>query len=1164
MLQSDVWVPESEIESFVGSAALGRARGYANAEKIRRVTYRGKDHRLTAEVKGSGSQWYSTAVHLTPPDPDGSARPTRALCSCPVAMRCKHAAAVMLFVGEQAQRDMTTPAWRRQAEDSLRALDTHRPRITDTPVIGLQLSLVADDTGPDTPSGIQPGLGNRLKARIVVPGKGGRWKSAGVEWDRLRYGWDGGMSHAQSGWFRAVDALARSHRQARVWLDLCDAEVPALWPLFATAAEADVEIVPGDGLLDVLPGPPRRVGLTTWSPDGSELVVVAAAEVVPRAGGSRHVFDDDDNVAGTGTGTDGFNTGGGSTNRGNTGGGNTNRSSTSGDNTSGGADTDRPLPGALVGERGDMVAVINDRVLELSPVGRLDPGVAGRLRSWRTLTIPDESVGEFCAEFLSDLVDHFPVIDRVGRLELPVLDRVELELNIRPFTVRDARQQRERKTSGLELVLKWHHVEVMRLADGSESRRHRSLNISDMEDGGRDEGDLHAFELVGSILDAGLGWTLGELAFRLSGQEAATLLAEGVDALNALEGISVTVEEEVPQIRRATEGLRVSVDTEEDRSGIDWLGLSVSVSVEGRPVPFAAIFQAVVTGQEEFVTEDGVLVPIDLERFGELKILLEEAIAASADRAGEEPDGTGIKIGLGQAGLLADLAELADDLEPPTGRAKALLELASDTPDPVPVPTALKAELRPYQQEGLNWLAMLWRHKIGGILADDMGLGKTIQALALIAHAHETYAHSEGVGSTEEASPGPFLVVAPSSVVPNWESEARRFVPSLRVTRRQSTEAKSDTTIAEDAAGHDIVVTTSTVLRLDSEAYAGIEWAGVILDEAQQAKNPASKLFAALAGLRADFLLAVTGTPMENNLTELWAVAALSCRGVLPGAKEFRALYRTPIEKNGDHEALQRLRRRLRPFLLRRRKELVAADLPPRSDAVMEVELSTAHRRIYERELARQRASLLALLDDFDANRISILAGLTVLRRLCLDASLVDPEHAGIASAKTDELISSLREVVAEGHRALVFSQFTTYLDTVVERLRAEGISVAHLDGKTSDRAGAVEEFTEGGAQVFCLSLKAGGVGLNLVGADYVFLLDPWWNPATEAQAVDRAHRIGQTRPVLVYRMVARDTIEERVVELQQRKAELFASVLDSGEHFSAALTADDLRGLLD
>lgn len=1149
MLQSDVWVPEPEIKSLVGSAALERARGYANADKIRRVTYRSSDHHLSADIKGSGTQWYSTAVHLSPPGADGSARPKRALCSCPVALNCKHAAALMLFATSRADIATSVPQWRRQAEESLRSLDAARQWTEDAPTIGLQLSLVADDADGDSPSGIQPGLGNRLKARIVVPGKGGRWKSAGVEWDRLRYGWDGGLSHAQSGWFRAVDALARSHRQARVWLDLCDAEVPALWPLFATAAEAEVEIVPGDGLRDVLPGPPRRVGLTTWSPDGSSLVVTAAAEIEPEGAGGRQGNDGDNYDDGLGdddgAGDGNYDAEGRDDNVGNDG--------------DGVGESSRPLPGALVGERGDMVAVINGRILELCPVGRLEPGVVGRIRSWKALTIPDEAVAEFCAEFLPDLVDHFPVIDRVGRLELPEFDRAELELTIRPSVAGDARLGQ-----GLDLVLQWHRVVVLRMSDGSESRQKHPLSAAALVEGGPLGGDSRMLELAGSIEEAGWGWLVTSGAFRVTGQEAGSLLAEGVAVLNALDGVTVSVTEEVPEIRRSTEGLRISVASEDDTSGIDWLGLSVAVTVEGRPVPFASIFQAVVTGQEEFVTADGVLVPIDLERFGELKVLLEEAIAASADRAGKEPDGTGIKIGLGQAGLLADLAELADDLEPPTGRAKTLLELASDTPDSVPVPTALEAELRPYQQEGLNWLAMLWRHKIGGILADDMGLGKTIQALALIAHAHETYAHSEGVGSTEDASPGPFLVVAPSSVVPNWEAEARRFVPSLRVTRRPSTEAKSETTVAADAAGNDIVVTSATVLRLDAESFAAVPWAGVILDEAQQAKNPASKLFAALAGLRADFLLAVTGTPMENNLTELWAVAALSCRCVLPDAKEFRALYRTPIEKSGDSEALQRLRRRLRPFLLRRRKELVAADLPPRSDAVLDVELSTAHRRIYERELARQRASLLALLDDFDANRISILAGLTVLRRLCLDASLVDPEHADIASAKTDELITSLREVVAEGHRALVFSQFTTYLDKVVDRLRDEGITVAHLDGKTTDRAGAVDEFTRGGAQVFCLSLKAGGVGLNLVGADYVFLLDPWWNPATEAQAVDRAHRIGQTRPVLVYRMVARDTIEERVVELQRRKAELFASVLDSGEHFSAALTADDLRGLLD
>jgi superfamily II DNA or RNA helicase len=1099
------WIPESEIEAFVGSAALGRARAYANPGRIRDLALGPGGHTVSAWVEGSAAEWYSTTVTLTDPAPNRSVRPTFSSCTCPVRMRCKHAAAVMLLLEAAATAD-EAPGWRRLAEGAVDALTGHRPR-RESPVVGLQLTVVPDEQVHDGWSGgPRPGLGNRLRARIVVPARGGRWRSAGLEWDRLRYGYTGDLSPAQVSWLRAVDVLARSRRQARVWLDLCDAEVPALWPLFAAAAEAEIEIVPGETLDEVRSGPPRRLGLTAWSPDGREVVVSAAAEVVPGEDGG----PDDDGRG-------------------------------------------RPLPGALVGESGDLVAVVSGRVLELSPVGRLDPGTVRRLRGWRELTIPDEDVPEFCGDYLPALAESYSVADRAGRLELPEFDRVELGLTIRSVSG-PAGYGARFGGAGPDLLLEWSRVVVLRLSDGTETERRFALRGSDSAGV---ESDLVA--ALDRVAQSEWVWALSADPVRVNGLEAALLLVDGVPALRAMEGVRVAVFDGVPEVRRATEEPRVHVAAhEEDRSGIDWLGLSVRVTVEGEAVPFAELFRAVVTGQEEFVTSGGVLVAVDLERFGELRELLEEALQATVERLGTLPDDDGdLRIGLGQAGLFADLAELADDLAPPTGRARALLDLASDTPAPVPVPAALDADLRPYQKEGLDWLALLWRHRIGGILADDMGLGKTVQSLALIAHALET-AEAEG------ELPGPFLVVAPSSVVPNWEAEARRFVPSLRVSRRAVTETKASSTVADDAAGHDIVLTSAAVLRLDAAAYAGVGWAGVILDEAQQAKNPSSKLFAALAGLRADFLLAVTGTPMENNLTELWAVTTLACRGLLPDAREFRTLFRTPIEKHGDAEALRRLRRRLRPFLLRRRKELVAGELPPRTDAVVEVELSAAHRRVYERELARQRAALLKLLDDFDANRITILAGLTVLRRLCLDPAIVDDAHATIASAKTEELLASLREVVAEGHRALVFSQFTTYLDTVVDRLRDEGITVAHLDGSTLDRAGAVGEFTKGGAQVFCLSLKAGGVGLNLVGADYVFLLDPWWNPATEAQAVDRAHRIGQTRPVMVYRMVARDTIEERVVELQRRKAELFASVLDSGVHFSAALTAEDLRGLLE
>jgi SNF2 family DNA or RNA helicase len=326
--------------------------------------------------------------------------------------------------------------------------------------------------------------------------------------------------------------------------------------------------------------------------------------------------------------------------------------------------------------------------------------------------------------------------------------------------------------------------------------------------------------------------------------------------------------------------------------------------------------------------------------------------------------------------------------------------------------------------------------------------------------------------------------------------------------------------------------------------------------------------------LRADVTYAVTGTPLENGLAELWALLSLAAPGLFPSARRFREEYVGPIEKgkvpenqegSGYRERrLERLRRRIRPLMLRRTKELVAADLPPKQEQHLHVELNAAHREVYDTVLQRERQKVLGLLDDLDRNRFIVFRSLTLLRLLSLAPELVDPAHADIPSSKLDALVEQLAEVTAEGHRALVFSQFTSYLDLVAARLRSEGIAYAHLDGSTRDRAGAVDEFRSGGAPVFLISLKAGGFGLTLTEADYVFLLDPWWNPAAEAQAVDRAHRIGQTKTVMVYRMISADTIEEKVMALQERKARLFKAVMDDDALFSQALTADDIRGLLE
>ncbi len=342
-----------------------------------------------------------------------------------------------------------------------------------------------------------------------------------------------------------------------------------------------------------------------------------------------------------------------------------------------------------------------------------------------------------------------------------------------------------------------------------------------------------------------------------------------------------------------------------------------------------------------------------------------------------------------------------------------------------------------------------------------------------------------------------------------------------------------------------------------------MEWSGLILDEAQYVKNHQSKIYQCARRLPAPVKVAITGTPMENNLMELWSLLSITAPGLFPNPGRFREYYAKPIERQGDTGLLAQLRRRIRPLVRRRTKEQVAADLPDKLEQVLEVELHPRHRKLYQTYLQRERQKVLGLIDDINANRFTILSSLTRLRQLSLHAALVDPAHQDLPCSKLDTLLEQIGDVAASGHRALVFSQFTGFLAHVRDRLDEAGVRYCYLDGKTRDRAAVLRRFKDGTDPVFLISLKAGGFGLNLAEADYCFLLDPWWNPAAEAQAVDRAHRIGQTRNVIVYRLIARDTIEEKVMALKARKARLFASVVDEGDVFGASLDADDIRGLL-
>ena len=439
--------------------------------------------------------------------------------------------------------------------------------------------------------------------------------------------------------------------------------------------------------------------------------------------------------------------------------------------------------------------------------------------------------------------------------------------------------------------------------------------------------------------------------------------------------------------------------------------------------------------------------------------------------------------------------------------------------------------------------------------------------------------------------PGPVLVIAPTSVVGTWVEQAGRFCPDLRVRAVTRTSAKRGTSFAEEAAQADVLVTSYTIARLDEDELVAVDLSWLVLDEAQFIKNHASATYKAVRRLRAPSAVAITGTPLENSLMDLWSLLSVSAPGLLPGPDRFTQHYRRPIER-GDTDRLEALRAHMRPFLLRRTKEEVAADLPDKSEQVLAVELPPAHRRAYDARLARERQKVLGLLETDTAQaRFSALRSLTILRQMALDPALVEAGGAdggrsgrgakasgkGRArrrkpTAKIEVLLDTLRPVVAEGHRALVFSQFTRYLTGVREHLEAAGLRTAYLDGATVDRQGAIDSFRSGEADVFLISLKAGGFGLTLTEADYVFLLDPWWNPQVEEQAVDRAHRIGQDKPVMVYRLVSADTIEEKVMDLKEKKAELFDRVVEgagaadeaAGAGMSRArLTAQEIRELV-
>ncbi|MET4096106.1 DEAD/DEAH box helicase [Arthrobacter sp. UYCu712] len=1143
----------------INDRSLAAGLAYAMGSRVSGISFDAATGLMLGKVRGGSDVPYSTTAKLV--RKAGGWSCTVGVCSCPVRKDCKHVAA-LLFAAEDnpatrvqllAPADtsrlarptpvLEVPDW----EQALSPLIA-RPGITQsTNGIPLALQLEIEEPAPHfSYTGRRDPLRSvrQLKARPVIMGAKGKWIRGDVSWNTLSYlSYRRECNEAHVEWMQEFlashTALAnRQHSGTAPWLGLNTYAGKNLWSLLAQARKVGVALVHSRGQEPVrLVEDPAVVGLNLTrfgvglpaaGPDGDGVEGAG----VPKAAGV-------EGAAG-GLPTDGL--------------------SLAPTITVEGAVVDpasvgtigRPAHGIFLTSGGDALPGVApaDSIITLAPLeGGLSEELLTFVTAGATLHIPARDESRFLTGFYPKLKQSARVTASDESVELPTLAVPTLSL-----LANYGADHRVR------LHWEWHYKSG-KLVTAQPLWRHPG------DHGYRDDpAEASVLEAVGQPWDvvpalgesATGGWGTPRLAAsaELSGLDTLAFTEEVLPRLRELPGVAVDTAGEIADYREAEEAPVVAISTKATDSR-DWFDLGIVITLEGQPVSFAALFSALASGQTRMLLPSGAYFSLDLPELHQLRALIDEA------RSLQDNKDAPLQISRFQAGLWDELAQLGIVDEQAAAWREAVGGLLEGGVTGLPLPATLNAELRPYQLEGFNWLSFLFRHGLGGVLADDMGLGKTVQALALICAAKEAAKGSGGdPGAGAASGSAPFLVVAPTSVVGNWEAETARFAPGLRVKAISETFAKSGSTPAEAMAGADIVITSYALFRIDYEAYAGREWAGLVLDEAQFVKNHQSKAYQCARKLPAVFKLAITGTPLENNLMEFWALTSIVAPGLFSSPKRFAEYYQKPVEKNGDKAQLDKLRRRVRPLMMRRTKEQVIHDLPPKQEQILEVVLNPRHQKVYQTHLQRERQKILGLIDDVNKNRFTIFQSLTLLRQLSLDPSLIDPSLSGVRSSKLDVLFEQLEDLVAEGHRALIFSQFTGFLGKVRERLVEENIEFCYLDGSTRNRTDVVNEFKNGAAPVFLISLKAGGFGLNLTEADYVFLLDPWWNPASEAQAVDRTHRIGQARNVMVYRMVAKDTIEEKVMALKAKKSRLFADVMEGDALSGGALTADDLAGL--
>jgi SNF2 family DNA or RNA helicase len=582
---------------------------------------------------------------------------------------------------------------------------------------------------------------------------------------------------------------------------------------------------------------------------------------------------------------------------------------------------------------------------------------------------------------------------------------------------------------------------------------------------------------------------------------------------------------------------QISIEINEN---IDWFDVKAQIKFGVYLVPFAKVRKLIIQGKTEFELPNGEIAVIPASWF----INYSELFNFVEERSSDE--------------LVLRKHHLAFARELQNGelvRLNLSLKLERlrnfDAINDYEVPESFQGTLRPYQHAGYNWLRFLNEYQFGGCLADDMGLGKTVQALALLAHEKE-----ENPGFTS-------LLIMPTSLIYNWELEARKFTPELKILVYSGTQRIKD---PWKFRGYDLVLTSYGITRLDVDLLKEFYFNYIILDESQVIKNPTSNIAVAVGKLKSKRRLILTGTPVENGTMDLWSQMNFVNPGLLGNQNMFKKQFLLPIEKQNDKEKALRLNAIIKPFILRRLKSQVAKDLPEKLTNIKYSDMTPEQEKVYEEVKSYYREKIIGELAGTGrgSQQFTLLRGLTQLRQIANHPKLVREDYHG-ESGKLEDIIYMLQSTISEGHKILVFSQFVRHLSIVRSYLDSEAIPYAYLDGSTKDRQAQVEKFqNQDEIKVFLISLKAGGVGLNLTKAEYVFLLDPWWNPAVEAQAIDRAHRIGQENKVIIYKFITRGSVEEKIMALQDRKLALAGELISNEESFMKSLDNEDIRALLD